>query len=281
MYSFDVSEEKAAETYAEMCSTYEKMFSKLELPVVKVKADVGNMGGSLSHEYHVTASVGENSIVRCHSCGAASSGDLLGGEEVKELPECPDTDREEKACRLEELRGIEVAHAFVLGTKYSEVFKAAFTDKDNQEKLCQMGCYGIGVSRLLQAVIEHGCSLQQERLVWPPAIAPYYVCVAPLKQAKYQSPESDSWLSEAEELCSALQQVCPGEVLLEDRTYLSVGARLRALELTGCPNVIIIGQKTPAGQYELRLQKRDTVETHIMDKSCLLDFLANAYKDSR
>ena len=50
-------------------------------------------------------------------------------------------------------------------------------------RLCQMGCYGIGVSRLLQAVIEHGCFQQQERLVWPPAIAPYYVCIAPLKQA--------------------------------------------------------------------------------------------------
>jgi prolyl-tRNA synthetase len=278
MYTFDVSEEAATATYHEVCEAYESIFRTLSLPVMRVNAATGNIGGSLSHEYHVVSPVGEDTLVLCQSCGRGFNKELLssgvGGVEGDCLPGCPQTSPGE--CQLEEVKGIEVAHTFYLGTKYSSLFGASFSDHTNRETLCEMGCFGIGVSRLLQAVVEHSCSVHgSEGISWPLFVTPFTACVLPLTT----SPDpSDPLMEKAYQLYDRLsEEACPGHVILDDRTHLTMGARLRNSQRLGYPCTIVIGHKAGEGEYEVRLAKKSVLETCLLTEDQVLQTVHDLY----
>lgn len=258
LYSFDESEEDASRTYELVCNCYERILEQLNLPILKVKADPGNIGGSLSHEYHIPCDVGEDTIRYCEKCNFHSNEDGI--------PSCPHVSSH--SCQFCEIKGIEVAHAFFLGTKYTDMFDVSYVDHDGSKSVVQMGCYGIGVSRVLAAAVEYGCKHQSEKLVWPRAIAPYPICIAPMSQSP-----CDSLLERAMELYDIVSHSFPGEVVLEDRLHLTLGARLRSVESQGYLVGIIVGDKVPEEKTELHIMKNTECEKHVIQTSELVDTL--------
>ena len=141
-------------------------------------------------------------------------------------------------------RAIEVGHVFKLGTKYSEKLHAYFLDADGKSKPCVMGCYGIGVTRTMQAVIEQ-CN-DKDGIVWPLAIAPYAVCITPLAVAK------DSAVMQLAEKIYAELTAAGVEVILDDRDERP-GVKFKDADLVGFPLRVSIGEKSLAnGEVELK-----------------------------
>ncbi len=141
-------------------------------------------------------------------------------------------------------RAIEVGHVFKLGTKYSEKLHAYFLDADGKSKPCVMGCYGIGVTRTMQAVIEQ-CN-DKDGIVWPLAVAPYVVCITPLAVAK------DSAVMQLAEKIYAELTAAGVEVILDDRDERP-GVKFKDADLVGFPLRVSIGEKSLAnGEVELK-----------------------------
>ena len=142
-------------------------------------------------------------------------------------------------------RAIEVGHVFKLGTKYSEALNATFLDVDGSRKPSVMGCYGIGVTRTLQAIIEQGND--KDGVVWPLSVAPYQVCITPLAV----TPESPA-MQIAEKLYAEL--TARGvDVILDDRDERP-GVKFKDAELIGIPYIVIVGKSLQEGKIEFRVR---------------------------
>ena len=139
LYTFDQDPEAAAGTYQEVSTAYKRIFTRLGVPFTVVEGDSTSMGGASSHEYHFPAKIGQDLLLLCDQCGAGFNSELGGAEDG-----C-------KVCggNLRESKGIEVGHTFLLGTRYSKPFKANFRSDSGSNMPLHMGCYGIGVSRVL------------------------------------------------------------------------------------------------------------------------------------
>jgi prolyl-tRNA synthetase len=170
---------------------------------------------------------------------------------------------------LEIKRGIEVGHIFQLGTKYSEAMKATVLDENGKEQPMSMGCYGIGVSRIVAAAIEQ--NHDDNGIIWPDAIAPFQLAIVPINMHK-----SDK----VKEACENLYQTLSDagyEVLFMDEPKARLGGMLADIELIGIPHRIVIGDRgLEDGTVEYR-SRRETENQHIaMDK--LDDFIAENLK---
>ncbi|NPA58168.1 MAG: proline--tRNA ligase, partial [Aquificae bacterium] len=149
---------------------------------------------------------------------------------------------------LKETTGLEVGHIFLLGTKYSEAMKAYFVDRDGKEKPIVMGCYGIGVSRLMAAAVEQ--NHDENGIIWTEAIAPFKLHILPLNTKDSQVMEVGEEIYR-----KALERGI--EVLYDDRD-MSAGAKFKDADLIGIPYRIVVGKKVKEGKVEL--QKRATGE---------------------
>ena len=147
-YSFHMTQSSLEETYQAMYTAYSNIFSRLGLGYKVVKADSGAIGGSTSHEFHVLADSGEDSIAFSDASDYAVNIEL-SEKELKTGDPSPDGKG-----TLSITKGIEVGHIFQLGDKYSKSMGASVLDKDGKNHIMQMGCYGIGVSRIVAAAIE-------------------------------------------------------------------------------------------------------------------------------
>ncbi len=164
-------------------------------------------------------------------------------------------------------RGIEVGHIFQLGTKYSEAMKATVLNEQGQEQLVTMGCYGIGVSRIVAAAIEQ--NHDANGIIWPQAIAPFEVAVVPINGHK--CPEV---AAQAEALYSELQ-AAGFEVLLMDEAKARLGVMLADIELIGIPHRIVIGDRgLAAGEYEYRA--RNASDNQAVPIDAIVDHLRAA-----
>ncbi|XP_068176100.1 probable proline--tRNA ligase, mitochondrial [Antennarius striatus] len=262
MYSFDVSEESAVQTYESVCEAYTRLFKRLGLHCVQVQADTGNIGGKLSHEFQLPAEIGEDRLLVCGSCSFSANLETVTSDR-SDCPQC-------KTGTMVESRGIEVGHTFYLGKKYSDVFNATFSNAQGKYSVAEMGCYGLGVTRIVAAAIE--VMSTKERICWPGLIAPYQVCVIPPKKGS----KEDKAAVLAEELVHTLGETLPGlrgEVVLDDRTQMTIGKRLKDANKLGYPYVVVVGngalEETPS--YEVICQQ--TGDKMFLSKDGLLDLL--------
>ncbi|XP_019125553.2 putative proline--tRNA ligase, mitochondrial [Larimichthys crocea] len=262
MYSFDVSEEAAYQTYESVCEAYTRLFSRLGLRCVQVQADTGNIGGKLSHEFQLPADIGEDRLLLCGNCSFSANVETMSSDRT-DCPQC-------KTGTLVESKGIEVGHTFYLGKKYSNVFNAAFINAQNKPSVAEMGCYGLGVTRILAAAIE--VMSTEEGIRWPGLLAPYQVCILPPKKGS----KVDEAAVLAEELVHTLGETFSGlrgEVVLDDRTQATIGKRLKDANRLGYPYVIVVGQgaleETP--RFEVICQQ--TGETMFLSRDGLFDLL--------
>ncbi|KAL1461695.1 hypothetical protein WDU94_013567, partial [Cyamophila willieti] len=175
LYAFTASEVDANEVYNLVSKCYDNVFQTLGIKYRKVLGDSSSLGGSLSHEYHIVHNIGEDDLLVCPSCNTGVNVTAHPNEE--NCTEC--------GGGLEHTRGIEVAHTFLLGTRYSEALAARFVSRDSTLSPLVLSSYGIGVSRLLAASLELMSS--DVELRWPLALAPYSVMIIPPKDGSKEA----------------------------------------------------------------------------------------------
>jgi prolyl-tRNA synthetase len=257
-YSFDIDEASARRAYNRMFIAYLNTFARMGLKAVPMRADTGPIGGDLSHEFIILADTGESQVF-CHkdlvemgAPGAAVNWDDLQGlvdqrtglyaateemhDQARFEAEVPD------ASRLS-ARGIEVGHIFYFGEKYSRPMKAVVAGPDGVEKPVHMGSYGVGVSRLIGAIIE--ASHDENGIIWPDSVAPFDVQLINLKTGDAACDAACQGAYDA--LTKA------GKAVLYDDTDDRPGAKFATADLIGTPWQLVIGPKgLAAGEVELK-----------------------------
>ena len=249
-YSFDCDEVGLKKNYQLMYEAYVKIFKRCGLNPVIVEADSGAMGGSVSHEFMITAPIGEDHVVQCSSCGNAHG----LKEDFKEGSKCPKC----SSGTMEKKVAIELGHIFQLGTKYSDALEALYLGEDGKRRPIVMGCYGIGVSRMISAIIE--ASHDAAGIIWPKEVAPFDVEILPLQVT---DPES---MSLAMKYYQDLRKL-GFEVLLDDRDE-SAGRKFADADLVGVPWKVIIGKRKLA-EGTVELKNRRTQEVTFVPKDQL------------
>ncbi|NXW49399.1 SYPM protein, partial [Nyctiprogne leucopyga] len=263
MYTFDASEEAARQTYELVCDAYRSLFHRLRLPFVRVRAATGSIGGTVSHEFQLPADIGEDRLVLCPAGHFAANVETLN-EEQTSCPTCGE--------KLTQTRGIEVGHTFYLGTKYSSVFNAVFYSPDNKPQLAEMGCYGLGVTRILAASIE--VLSTEDSIRWPSLIAPYQVCFIPPKRG---SKEEEEGAGPLEQLYDNLTEVLPrfaGDSVLDDRTQLTIGKRLKDANKLGYPYVVIAGKRVCEDPPVFEVWNQNAGEVLFLTKEGVIELLS-------
>ena len=232
-YSFDLTKESLDLSYQNMKKAYVKIFDRLGLDYRVVKADTGEIGGSDSEEIHVLADTGEDLLVFSNESDFASNVELIlkEGEDPESLIGKPSPDGKGT---LEIKKGIEVGHIFKLGTKYSESmnFKIQI---ENENRFLEMGCYGIGISRIVAASIEQ--NNDEKGIIWPKALSPFDVCIIEV------NPKDDEKVSKE---CKKLYDnfIDQGLDVLWDNRDQGPGVKFSDMELIGIPNLVTISKKT-------------------------------------
>ena len=245
-YSFNLNEESLNESYLAMKEAYKKILDRLGLKFKIVKADSGAIGGDASEEFHVLADNGEDTIAISDSSDFAINTELLleEGDDIESLEGKPSPDGKGI---IQVKKGIEVGHIFQLGKVYSDAMKANVLDNDGKAKSLFMGCYGIGVSRLVAAAIEQ--NNDEKGIIWPESMAPFEVNIVAIgfdKDEKIAKAATDLY----KELSSMGY-----EVILDDRKD-GYGTKIKDAELIGIPINIIIGKQFVQNN-EIELKHRD------------------------
>src|SRR5438105_14266591 len=260
-YSFDLDIAGARHSYNKMFVAYLRTFARMGLQAIPMRADTGPIGGDLSHEFIILADTGE-SAVYCDKRWLET--DILA-EEVDydsdleaffrhwtSLYAATDEMHKPETCPVapEELvtaRGIEVGHIFYFGTKYSAAMGAVVAGPDGAEMPLEMGSYGIGVSRLVGALIE--ANHDDAGIIWPESVAPFRLGLINLR------PADDKCRTAADDLYAKLRNAGI-EALYDDRDE-SPGAKFAAMDLIGLPDQLIIGPRgLAAGNIEWK-HRRD------------------------
>ncbi|UJR23397.1 hypothetical protein I4U23_026405 [Adineta vaga] len=224
LYSFHRDDECANRVYEQVCDAYERIFQKLELKYFKVPADSGLMGGSLNHEFLAVSSVGEDSILTCSKCNRGY---------LKNKSQCEHSEKIEQ-------RAIELGHCFLLGDRYTKAFNVTEGSSDvaaADKKPLIMGCYGIGLTRLMAATVEILTPRESNDIRWPRRIVPYQVAILPPKKG------SSEEMNGNEKTLGRLLQLDNNEWFVDDRTDLTIGYRVKDCQRMGIPIVIAFGKR--------------------------------------
>ena len=254
-YSIDLDHEGAVLSYRRMMLAYMRTFQRLGVQAIPMEADTGPIGGELSHEFIILAPTGESQVFydaafeRIDTTGSefshASPADLERFFGLMTTPYAATEEKHDLARWAQvqdrrEGRGIEVGHIFHFGTKYSEPMGFAVAGPDGQPVHPQMGSYGIGVSRLVGALIE--ASHDEAGIVWPDSVAPFRAAVLNLRVGE---PACDA-------LCEQLYAAFPGDALYDDRDTRA-GEKFADADLLGHPWQLIVGPRgAKAGTVELK-----------------------------
>ena len=262
-YSFDIDEKGLVKSYGKMKDAYISIFDEIGLDYRIVKADSGNIGGDVSEEFHILADSGEDLIVVSDSSDFAANVEVLNYD--KDPSELEGKKSPDGKGKLKIKRGIEVGHIFQLGQKYSQAMNVGVKDKNGNSIHPFMGCYGIGVSRIVAAAIEQ--NHDDRGIQWPDKITPFGVNIICL------DPESDEIMKVCSEIYSILQK-SGFDPLLDDRD-IRAGIKFKEHELLGIPYSIIIGPnnfKNTKLEFGIRAQnekidmKLDDIKKYLGEK---------------
>ena len=250
-YSFDLSEQQMDDSYQSMRDAYIKIFNSLGLDYRIVKADSGAIGGADSEEFHVLADSGEDLLAFSDKSDYAINAELLIESKSDQDPgSLEGQDSPDGKGKLKLKRGIEVGHIFKLGRKYSESMKLTIqSEKGNINP--EMGCYGIGISRIVAAAIEQ--SHDEKGIIWSKEISPYTTALVEI------NPKGEENLKN---LCTQIYTSLKErghEVLWDDRDQ-SAGVKFSDMELIGIPQMIIIGEKSfRENKVEFKIRGEDKI----------------------
>jgi prolyl-tRNA synthetase len=255
-YSLDIDEEGANKTYNQMFAVYMRTFSDLGLLAIPLSADTGEIGGSLSHEFHVIANTGESTLYYDKKFDLLKEDLADDLSLVKSLYAATEEKHDPNNCPLSEKdlsvrKGIEVGHIFNFGDKYSRPMNAFVNDDKGQLVPVQMGSYGIGISRLVAAIIE--VSHDEKGIIWPASVAPFKVSIVNLNI-------NDQICNDISYSLYNQLKAKNIDVLLDD-TEERAGSKFATHDLIGSPWQIIIGpKKSQANLVELKNRRSGEVE---------------------
>jgi prolyl-tRNA synthetase len=242
-YSFDLSETSMKQTYSKIKQIYIEIFNKLKLDYRIVNADSGSIGGSSSEEFHVLADSGEDLLAFSDESDFACNVELIEEDDVNKIP---GMDSPDGMGKLDVKKGIEVGHIFQLGNKYSKSMDLKVQD-NNEIKYLEMGCYGIGVSRIIAASIEQ--SHDEKGIIFNETLSPFNLIIILINQKN-----DESINLKANYLYEKLKDA-GNDVLLDDRDC-SPGIKFSDAELIGIPHQLIISKKTiESDSYEVVTRK--------------------------
>ncbi|MBW7837780.1 MAG: proline--tRNA ligase [Sphingomonadales bacterium] len=255
-YSFDLDYAGARRSYNAMYMAYLRTFARMGLVAIPVRADSGAIGGDLSHEFQILAQTGESDIYYDAAIEDISLAKLMSvGDDfektvthLQSLYAAEQEKHDAKACpvppaRLKHAKGIEVGHIFYFGTKYSKAMNAKVTGPDGADITVEMGSYGIGVSRLVGAIIE--ASHDDAGIIWPDAVAPFKVGLINLRA------NDAACVTACDDLYAKLQNA--GVDVLYDDTDESAGAKFATCDLIGLPWQLVVGPRgIKSGVVELK-----------------------------
>jgi len=257
-YSFDLSEQQMDHSYQSMRDAYVRIFNSLGLDYRIVKADSGAIGGADSEEFHVLADSGEDLLAFSDKSDYAINAELLIESKSDQDPgSLEGQDSPDGKGKLKLKRGIEVGHIFKLGRKYSESMKLTI-QSENGNIHPEMGCYGIGISRIVAAAIEQ--SHDDKGIIWSKEISPYTTALVEI------NPKGEENLKN---LCTQIYTSLKErghEVLWDDRDQ-SAGVKFSDMELIGIPQMIIIGEKSfRENKVEFKMRGEDKIVSLIPDE---------------
>ena len=265
-YSFNIDEVSLQETYLLMRNTYKKILERIGLEYKIVKADSGAIGGDASEEFHVLAENGEDTIAISDASEFAINTELLlnEGEDISSLEGKPSPDGNGV---IEIKKGIEVGHIFQLGKIYTELMKVNVLNQEGRAVDLFMGCYGIGVSRLVAAAIEQ--NNDDKGILWPESIAPYEVNIVAIGYTK------EPKIAEAANSLSEQLQAMGYEVIVDDRKD-GYGTKMKDAELIGIPVNVIIGNKfIESGEVELKHRNGQSSTNNITEITSIFEHFKN------
>jgi prolyl-tRNA synthetase len=244
LYSFHATQEDLEAFYAKVMEAYLRVFSRCGLDAKVVEASGGSFTKKFSHEFQVVTPAGEDVILACPSCTFAQNSEIATLKDGDACPQCGAT--------LGMTKGVEAGNIFDLGSKFAEAFKTEFTDEAGARRTVLMGCYGIGITRLVGTIVE---ALHDERgIMWPKSVAPMPVQLVTLKSRDAEM--QDRIIEEAEDLYDALMK--EGIDVLWDDRDASPGEKLADADLLGLPLRILISEKTmveESAEWKLRSSK--------------------------
>lgn len=220
-YTFCATEKSAEDWYKKFYDAYNSIFTRCGLKFKAVEAETGNIGGSFSHEFMVVAKTGENAIMECDDCGYLVSDEKAS----KKCLKCGGS--------YTSTRGIEVGHTFKLGTKYSESMNAMFEDEKQQKKPFIMGCYGVGITRVVAAAIEQ--NHDEHGIIWTKELSPFDIHLITIGDDKDVIAQANLLVKEAES---------QGLSVLWDDRDIQAGAKFKEADLLGLYNRVVISPKT-------------------------------------
>ncbi|MFA6409966.1 MAG: aminoacyl--tRNA ligase-related protein [Candidatus Buchananbacteria bacterium] len=238
LYSFHHNEKELEDYYQKALLAYQKIFNRCGLDSIVTEASGGSFS-KYSHEFQVLTQYGEDTIFYCNQCHYAQNKEVAEYKAGDSCPKC-------KTGKIKEDKAIEVGNIFPLKTKYSEPFKLEYADETGKKQPVMMGCYGIGPSRVMGAIVE--IYHDQNGIIWPESVAPFAVhllqigddlAVAKLAQEVY-----DKILG------------LGLEILFDDRPGLTAGQKFADADLIGIPNRLVVSPKTNGKiEFKKRLEK--------------------------
>ena len=259
-YSFDITDEEAFFSYNKFFLSYLRTFKRLSLTAIPMAADTGPIGGNLSHEFIILADTGESKIFTDKRIFELSDDEInLEKSSLEKMRKRYEqfysvTDEKFNKDKFEEMvtkenrlitKGIEVGHIFYFGDKYSKTMDAAVDLPGGKKDFVKMGSYGIGVSRLVGAIIEAKFDDKNEIMKWPLSVAPYDIGIIPMINKN-----DTSSLEKAINIYEKLNKKNI-EAIIDD-TDENYSSKIKKMNLIGAPYQIIIGKKSEGDLLEFK-----------------------------
>jgi len=265
-YSFDLTEEESKISYNKMFTAYIKTFLRMGLTPISLRAETGPIGGNLSHEFQILAKTGESTLYYDKDLEKIDP-ETINPDKLQSYYAAVDDLHDEKNCpiskeQLKISKGIEVGHIFYFGTKYSEKLSAFVQNNKGKKTSVHMGSYGIGISRLVGAIIE--AFHDDKGIKWPISVAPFHVSLINLMIDDKACAKMANIMYEK---ISNLKL----DVLYDDRDC-SIGKKLSDNDLIGIPYQVIIGKRDLKDNI-VQLKNRLNNETKKISPEEALNFL--------
>ncbi len=270
-YSFDINDDNALYSYNKFFLSYLRTFKKLELTAIPMAADTGPIGGNLSHEFIILADTGESKIFTDKRIfDLSSEGYSIEKNSLNELrtnyekfysvtdDKFNKEDFEKKVLKENRLitKGIEVGHIFYFGDKYSKPLNAAVDIPGGKKDFVKMGSYGIGVSRLVGAIIEAKYDENEEIMKWPLSITPYECAIIPIVNKN-----DSASIKKAEYILEKLKKFEIDTII--DDTEENYSSKIKRFNLIGVPYQIILGKKSDDSMIEFKEIGKETKKLSI------------------
>ena len=258
-YSFDISDDDALLSYNKFFLSYLRTFKRMELSAIPMAADTGPIGGNLSHEFIILADTGESKIytdkrifdVDSNSTTIEKNSLDKMRNDFEKFYSVTDEKFDQKIFENKvpekyriKTKGIEVGHIFYFGDKYSKPMNAS-VDLNGKKEFVKMGSYGVGVSRLVGAIIEAKYDEKNEIMKWPTSVSPYDCSIIPLLNKN-----DNSNLEKSMKIYNFLKNNKIDTIL--DDTYESISSKMKKFNLIGIPFQIIIGKKSDEETFEFK-----------------------------